>query len=295
MTKKGIDLSTYQRNVNYLSLKADGIEFAIIRCGYGKNESQKDDMFENHFAGLKYVGIPIGVYHYSYVNSMENAILEAKNCLKFIGDKKFELPVFLDLEENLIKAFGKQQITNFAIAFCEEIQKNGFKAGVYANLDWFTNYIDVNKLIEKGLKIWLAQWNNKITAPFSPNYWQYTSKGQVHGIEGRVDLDISYDDISKTVNNVYNSVEKSKFEKGKTYITQVDLNVRTGPGTNFSIKKYQDLTKDGKNHAYKQNYACLKKGTKVTCLNIIKENNNIWFRIPSGFVCALYNGKEYIK
>ena len=59
MQKKGSDLSTWQRNVNYMSLKADGVEFAIIRSGFGKNESQKDNMFEEHYAGLKYVGIPI--------------------------------------------------------------------------------------------------------------------------------------------------------------------------------------------------------------------------------------------
>ena len=59
MSKRGIDLSTYQRNVNYMSLKADYIDFAIIRSGFGKNESQKDNMFEEHYAGLKYVGIPI--------------------------------------------------------------------------------------------------------------------------------------------------------------------------------------------------------------------------------------------
>jgi len=93
MAKHGIDISTYQRNVNYLSLKASNIDFAIIRSGFGKNESQKDNMFEEHYAGLHCVGIPIGVYHYSYVTSKENAILEAKNCLKFIGDKTLELPV----------------------------------------------------------------------------------------------------------------------------------------------------------------------------------------------------------
>lgn len=215
MAYKGIDLSTYQRNVNYMSLKADGLDFAIIRSGFGKNESQKDDMFENHYAGLKYVGIPIGVYHYSYVNSIENAIVEAKNCLKFLNGKQLKLPVFYDLEEKLIKAFGKKKITEFAIAFCTEIEKAGYKAGVYANLDWFLNYIDVKQLIDNGFKIWLAQWNEKPTATFPINYWQYTSKGQVHGIQGNVDLDIAYDDISKTVNTVENFVEKSKYQVRK--------------------------------------------------------------------------------
>lgn len=66
-------------------------------------------------------------------------------------------------------------------------------------------------------------------------------------------------------------------------------------GTNYAIKKYKDLTNDGKKHAYNQNYACLKKGTKVTCLEVKTENNNIWLRIPSGFVAGFYNNKEYIK
>lgn len=156
-----------------------------------------------------------GVYHYSYVSSLENAVLEAKNCLKFIGNKKFDLPVFYDLEDKITKPLGKDIITKSAITFCEEIEKAGYKAGVYANLDWFTNYIDVNKLIEKGFKIWLAQWNDKSTADFPINYWQYTSKGNVHGIQGNVDLDICYDDILLTVDNVDNSVEKSRFEVRK--------------------------------------------------------------------------------
>lgn len=156
-----------------------------------------------------------GVYHYSYVTSLENAVLEAKNCLKFINGKKLDLPIFYDLEDKITKTLGKDLITKCAIAFCEEIEKAGYKAGVYANLNWFTNCIDVNKLIEKGFKIWLAQWNDKITAPFSPNYWQYTSKGSVHGIQGNVDLDICYDDISITGDNVDNSVENSRYEVRK--------------------------------------------------------------------------------
>lgn len=298
---KGIDLSTYQRNVNYLSLKASGIEFAIIRSGFGKNESQKDNMFEEHYSGLSSVGIPIGIYHYSYVTSLENSILEAKNCLKFIGNKKIELPVFLDLEENRSKELGKELLTKCIIAFCEEIEKAGFKAGVYANLNWFTNYIDVNKVIEKGFKIWLAQWNEKPTANFPINYWQYTSKGQIHGIQGNVDLDIAYDNVETVNNSVDNFntqvVENpvNNYKVGKTYKTLVDLHVRTGAGKQYRIKNYRELTFNAKLHAYKQLHAVLKKGTKVTCLEIIKDENNIWFRIPSGFVCAIYEGKVYIN
>lgn len=98
------------------------------------------------------------------------------------------------------------------------------------------------------------------------------------------------------VENVDNSVDNSeKFIKGKKYTLQVDLNVRTGPGTNYSKKTYNQLTEDGKKHAYKQNNAVLKKGTIVSCLDVIKENQNIWLKIPSGYVVGYYQGKEYIK
>lgn len=82
-------------------------------------------------------------------------------------------------------------------------------------MNWFINYIDVKEIINHGFKIWLAQWNDKPTADFPINYWQYTSKGQVHGIEGNIDLDICYDDILITVDNVDNSVENSRFEVRK--------------------------------------------------------------------------------
>lgn len=283
MSHKGIDISVWQSNVNYSKLKEDNIDFAIIRCGYGKYNYQKDNMFEEHFQGLKNAGIKVGVYLYSYTTSVENSILEAKNCLEFIKDKEIDLPIFYDLEDKITKVLGKETITKCAIAFCEEIEKQGFKAGVYANLDWFTNYIDVNKLIEKDFKIWVAQWNSKFTGDFPINYWQYTSKGRINAIFGNVDLDYCYDDISKTGENVNNFVDNSNnlYEIEKTYTTQVDLNVRTGAGTNFRIKNYRELTENAKRHSYKQENAVLKKGTRVTCQDIMKIGKNIWIKIPS--------------
>lgn len=206
---KGIDISTWQKNVDYSKLKEQGIEFAIIRCGYGKDNSQKDTMFETHYKGLKEAGIKVGAYLYSYCSNVNNAVLEAKNCLQFIKGKSFELPIFYDLEDKITKVLGKEAITQIAINFCEEIQKAGYVAGIYASLDWFNNYIDINKVNK--YKIWLAQWEvSKPTANFKYNYWQYTSSGQIEGISGRVDMNYCYDDISISVENVEKPVEKSK-------------------------------------------------------------------------------------
>lgn len=202
--KKGIDLSCWQENVDYNKLKEQGIEFAIIRDGYGKNKTQKDKMFEKHYEGLKKAGIKVGAYHYSYFTSIEGAKKEAKMCLEFIIDKSFELPVFIDVEENRIIGQVKENITQGIIEFCKIIENAGYKAGVYANLNWFTTYIDVQKIIDCGYAIWLAQWNSKITANFKVDYWQYTSKGKLEGISGNVDLNYqikAVDTVDKPVDN----------------------------------------------------------------------------------------------
>lgn len=95
------------------------------------------------------------------------------------------------------------------------------------------------------------------------------------------------------VESVDNSVERYKI--GNNYTLQVNLLVRKGAGTDKGIKTYNDLTVDGKKHAFKQYIACLKKGTVVTCKEIIYVGNDIWLRIPSGYVAGFYQGKEYIK
>lgn len=287
---KGIDISTWQQNVNYMQLKSDGIEFAIIRCGYGRYENQKDNMFETHYAGCKNAGIKVGAYLYSYASNIEGAKLEAENCLKFIKEKDFDLPIFYDLEDsNTTGNASKDTITKMAKTFCDILIKNGYKAGIYANLYWFTSKMYINELLD--YNIWLAQWNDKITADFRVDIWQYTSKGNVKGINGNVDMNISYKDYTQDVDNPINKT----YEIGKVYTLQVDLNVRTGAGTNFRRKTYSELTLDGKKHAYNQLYAVLKKGTRITCQGIYLKDNEIWLKIPSGYVCANYNGKEYIK
>lgn len=95
----------------------------------------------------------------------------------------------------------------------------------------------------------------------------------------------------------YDNIEnvQNRYIAGKNYTLQVDLNVRTGPGTSYKIKNYNELTVDGKRHAYIQTNAVLKKETVVTCLEIIKNVQDIWLKIPSGYVAGYYQGNEYIK
>lgn len=238
--KKGIDISTWQENVDYNKLKEQGIEFAIIRTGYGKNKSQKDKMFEKHYEGLKNANIKIGAYHYSYITSIEGAIQEAKNCLEFIKGKTFDLPIFLDLEEKRTSNLGKETVTQGALEFCKIIKDAGYKAGVYANLNWFLNYVNPNKLIENGNKIWLAQWASKPTANFNVDFWQYTSKGQINGISGNVDLDYEL------------NVNEEKPVENKKTIEELAKEVINGLWGNGEERR-QRLTNAGYNYQEVQN------------------------------------------
>lgn len=186
---KGIDLSYANKNVDYNKLKQDGIEFAIIRTGYGKDENQKDALFETHYAGLKQAGIKVGAYLYSYCTSVENAEKEAENCLKHIAGKQFDLPIYLDLEEARTKVLGIDAVTQIALIFCRKIRNAGYRAGVYANLDWFKNCMRPDALLLENFSIWLAQWNDKITANFPVDIWQYTNNYDNKHIDGNYLVD----------------------------------------------------------------------------------------------------------
>lgn len=205
--KKGIDLSEWQISVDYSKLKEQGIDFAIIRCGYGRDKTQKDKMFETHYEGLKKAGIKIGCYIYSYANKVADGKLEAKNCLQFIKGKTFDLPVFYDLEDKVTSILGKYNITLLANDFLCEIKKAGYNTGIYGNLNWFNNYINLKELKNRNPKmyVWLAQWEvSKPSASFDYDYWQYSSNGVLDGISGRVDMNYQITEI------VDNSVENSK-------------------------------------------------------------------------------------
>lgn len=293
---KGIDISVWQDKVNYLELKAQGIEFAIIRCGFGKNISQKDSKFEEHYAGLKYAGIKIGVYLYSYAKTIEGAKAEAKNCLEFIKNKEFDLPIFYDLEDaNTTGKASKQTITEMAKVFCEEIIKAGYQAGIYANLNWFTNKMNVNEL-EK-YNIWLAQWGvEKHTADFKVDIWQYTSKGKIKGINGNVDLDISYKQYAEnSVNNSnnvdieqiardviagkYGNGQERKDKLGNIYnqvqarVNEILLGKKVSQETIYIVKSGDTLSEIAKK--YNTTYQKIAKDNNISNPNLIYPNQKL--------------------
>lgn len=185
---KCIDVSEYQ-SVNWKKVKASGIDYAIIRAGYGRESSQIDAEFERNYKNAKAVGIKLGAYWYSYADSVADAEREAEACLEVLKGKTFELPIYYDLEDSSQIGFSKTTLTNMAKKFCNTIKAGGFVPGVYANLTWFDNYLDYAEL-KRLYSIWLAQYN--FEAQLDCDIWQYTSEGTVKGIAGDVDVNIIY-------------------------------------------------------------------------------------------------------
>ena len=216
---KGIDVSEHNGTINWQKVKNAGINFAIIRLGWigNKNNHTIDKKFEENYNGAKSVGIKVGVYVYSYVNSsiaMQNAIEWVQSRL---SRKTLEYPVFLDVEDEQIASLDKGTLTILCKQFCERI--TGFQTGVYANLNWFTNKLYINELVN--YKIWLAQWANDYSKDFKVDMWQYTSDGQVNGIEGRVDLNYCLNCENNSnieeITGETNNIERSDFEMVKSW------------------------------------------------------------------------------
>ncbi len=186
-----VDVSEWQQNINYKQLKSSGIKAMIIRAGYGRETSQKDTMFESHYKEAKSAGLKIGVYWYSYASSADDAEREAKACLECIKGKSLNMPIYYDLEDSSQIKLGKTRLMEIAERFCETIKKNNYRAGVYANLNWFNNYLDYDRLKNK-YSIWLAQYNS--TNELTCDIWQNSSTGRVSGYNGNIDTNVIYNE-----------------------------------------------------------------------------------------------------
>lgn len=246
---KGIDISKWQGAIDWAKVKADGIDFAIIRAGYGSDNIAYDDKYyEKNVAGCEEVGMPYGVYLFSYADSVSDAISEADHVIRLIKGKKLSYPVFYDLED--AKTTGECSnalILEIAKAFAERVEAAGYTVGIYANKSWNTT-----KLTDKWYDTkprWIAQYNSKCTYTGKYDIWQYTSSGKVDGINGNVDMNYCYTDFVKTVTTVEpvedkktqttttNTENKSKYEAGQAIkLTEAPL-YATSTTTKASAKK----------------------------------------------------------
>ena len=243
MSKKGIDVSEFQGKIDWKKVKNDGIEFAILRCGYGMDFSNQDDVeYERNANECERLGIPYGVYLMSYANTVEKARSEAKHVLRLIEGRKISLGVWHDIEDNGTSgAINKETLTNIINTFCNTIKNAGYKVGVYANLNWLENKIE--KTIKDNYDIWVAQYYSKCEYEGKYIMWQHTSSGKVNGISTNVDMNILYEDLPVINNNDNNNSKTNNSEivkslqraLNKDYNCGLDVDGIIGPLTTKAV------------------------------------------------------------
>ena len=188
---KCIDVSTWQGSIDFKKVKSAGYDYVIIRAGYGKEKSQKDNMFETNYKKAKSAGLKVGAYWFSYAMSPSTATAEADACLSCIKGKKFELPVYYDMEYQPAMSTSNSNYTKMAVNFCNKLKSNGFKSGVYSSASVYDYLLNRTTLKNNGISIWNAEWY--IKPSITCDVWQYSETGRINGISTAVDLNYIYD------------------------------------------------------------------------------------------------------
>ncbi len=214
MNKFGIDVSQHQGTIDWSKVKSK-VDFAILRLGWigNKENHTLDTKFEENYKNAKANGVKVGVYVYNYCNSEDTAKSGANWATEKLKGKILDLPVYIDMEDSSIKSLGKEKLTNIAIAFNTIIENAGYWAGVYANKDWFTNYLNKDTLSAK-YTCWVAQYASKCTLTMDNiDIWQNSSAGSINGINGNVDTNYMYRDLISDISGTSTTVTTTQSTK----------------------------------------------------------------------------------
>ena len=194
----GIDVSKYQKNINWQKVKNAGINFVIIRCGYrgyGSGVLVQDPMFASHITGAKAAGLRVGIYFFSQAVTEAEAVEEASMAVKLANQYGINMPIAIDSEyanggAGRADGLSKSERTKITIAFCNTVANAGYKPMVYASKNWFSEHLSVSQF-PSSYRIWVAHY--AATCGYTGRYdiWQNTSKGSVDGVSGNVDMNIS--------------------------------------------------------------------------------------------------------
>lgn len=243
MAIKGIDVSSHQKSINWTKVKNDGVKFAIIRAGYG--QVHEDDYFKANIKGAIAACIPVGIYWFSYALNKQQALEEAKGCVKLIKNYNITLPVFYDFEYDSVNYAKKNGIiitktlfNEFTKTFCDYIQSQGYKAGVYYNPDYKRRFVDTSicgKYVE-----WMAHYTGTNDKGYAIH--QYSESGKVSGISGNVDVNYLNDEslLRKTSININSSISSESTRKESIYVDG-----SWGVDTTKALQKIFKTTADG--------------------------------------------------
>lgn len=263
--KNGIDVSVWNGDINWQDVLGSGIEFAIIRCGYGSPDpNQVDKKYVQNVQGCQSAGLPFGIYHYGYALSESEAQNEANFCLSILNGVSCDYPVFYDVEEPSMFALGRDKLTSVINAFCSVIEAAGYIPGVYMSTSYAENNVNIDSI---SADRWIAQYNDTLTFSGNADIWQYTSSGSIPGISGRVDMNYCYKEYSGSPAPQPSWAPIS----GTATVTADLLNVRAGNSTNYPV---------------------LFQVSQGNSLNLVGDCGNGWYYINcihgNGYVSAQY-------
>ncbi|MGX8702725.1 GH25 family lysozyme [Caproiciproducens sp.] len=230
VVRKGIDVSEHQGAVDWANVKLAGVDFAILRTGYGNElpETQTDDCFAANYEGAAANGIKVGAYHVCYATTPEIAVQEAQMCLGILNGRRLDYPVFYDVEQNAVNsAMTGDQLAAIVTAFCSTMANAGYKTGIYSNASMFNSNLSSTAL--SAYDKWVAHYNVA-----SPNYsgaytmWQYSDAGLIGGVNTSVDQDYCYVD--------YLSTTPAQAPADNTILSDTGLSMSLKPGQSYQFK-----------------------------------------------------------
>lgn len=234
--KRGIDISRYQGNPDFSKVKSK-VDFVIVQAGYGKFSNQKDPTFERNYSECKKHDIPIGAYWFSYATTAADAKLEAEACLEVIKGKKFEYPIYFDVEGDALT--DRATVSACCEAFCGTLEKAGYFTGIYTSRSPAQSFFTDAVLSKYAL--WLAEYGGKLNWNGDVGIWQNSSTGKIPGIVGNVDTNIGYVDYEKMIKSAgLNGFKKESSTKPNTKKVLDNSGFRYG-SKNVGVLAYKEL------------------------------------------------------
>lgn len=258
----GIDVSHHNGKIDWQSVSRDNKKFAILKCQYEAQSHRIDEYFEYNYAEAGKYGIARGVYIYIARASIENPVADAQALLNHLKGRKLEYGIWLDLEDKSLEAKGKAYIRNLAYQYSDIFIHAGYYVGIYCNRDWYIRLIHED--LKQNFDFWIARYPRNDTGKYNSTSslkpslemavaWQYSSKGNVAGIQTRVDLDVDYDGIValsaksyKTIDELAKEVLEGKWGSKHTNPTREQQLTRAGYDYAKVQARVNELLKKGK-------------------------------------------------
>lgn len=240
MELRGIDVSAWQRKIDWKKVADYGMDFAMIRITEAGNVI--DGYFEANYKGATENKIPVGVYKYSYAMTITEIQSEARKVVSILNGRKLQYPVWLDLEYHNQRTLGAENIHKLADAFRKIVEAAGYKFGIYCNVDWYINMICSHL---KKYDFWIARYpasdNGTVVERLRPDFgvgWQYSSKAVIPGISTKVDRSVFYKDYAAEIKKADTTAKITK--------EQIIQNIRDD-AVDFAVKIANDNS-----HGYSQ-------------------------------------------